>query len=217
MPRTLVKLCGFLDPAEARHALDLGVHWIGLNFHPPSKRYLRPDLTPAFLESFPDRSALVALFVDRPVPEIIHFTTSLGLTTVQLHGQEPPSEVRALQSAGLHVIKAFRIGGQDDLDRMSSWLAEALPDSILLDAFVPGEPGGTGRLIAADLLSSLPPLPVPLILAGGLDPGTVAAAIRLARPWMVDAASGVETSPGRKCPRLVRAFLDSVRSTDRPS
>jgi phosphoribosylanthranilate isomerase len=214
MPPTLVKLCGFLDPAEARHALDLGVHWIGLNFHPPSKRYLRPDLAPAFLESFPERSPFVALFVDRPVPEILQLTTALGLTTVQLHGQETPSEVRALRSAGLHVIKAFRVGGTDDLDRMSSRLAEALPDSILLDAFVPGEPGGTGRLIAADLLASLPPLPSPLILAGGLDPDTVAPAIRLARPWMVDAASGVESSPGRKCPRSVEAFLRSVRAAD---
>ena len=85
-----------------------------------------------------------------------------------------------------------------------------LPDAVLLDAYVPGQAGGTGQTIDAKLLAALPPLP-PVILAGGLTPENVAARIALVRPWMVDVASGVESAPGCKDPARVAAFLRAVR------
>ena len=85
-----------------------------------------------------------------------------------------------------------------------------LPDAVLLDAYVPGQAGGTGQTIDAKLLAALPPLP-PVILAGGLTPENVAARIALVRPWMVDVASGVESAPGCKDPARVDAFLRAVR------
>jgi phosphoribosylanthranilate isomerase len=85
------------------------------------------------------------------------------------------------------------------------------PDALLIDAYVPGLPGGTGAIVAADVLDSMPPLPR-LILAGGLTPENVAARVARVRPWMVDVASGVESSPGRKDPAKVAAFIRAARS-----
>jgi phosphoribosylanthranilate isomerase len=85
------------------------------------------------------------------------------------------------------------------------------PDATLIDAAVPGHQGGTGTLVAEELLDSLPPLPR-LILAGGLHAGNVAERVARVRPWMVDVASGVESSPGRKDPVQVAAFIRAARS-----
>ena len=99
---------------------------------------------------------------------------------------------------------------------MSDYLARAraigrLPDAILIDAYVAGQSGGTGATVASDVLDCIPPLPR-LILAGGLTPENVAAKVALVRPWMVDVASGVESSPGRKDPAKVAAFVKAAQS-----
>jgi phosphoribosylanthranilate isomerase len=96
--------------------------------------------------------------------------------------------------------------------------AEALgrgPDAVLVDAYVPGRAGGTGTAIVDELLSLIPPHPH-LILAGGLTPENVAGRCRAVRPWMVDVASGVESSPGRKDPGKVRRFIQAVKSACDP-
>lgn len=220
--RVRVKVCGLTEPVEARAVADLGVDWIGLNLHPASKRFVSEERAAAIVAALPDRGAAVALFVDRPVGEMLSVVDRLGITVVQLHGEEPVGTVRTLRGRDLTVVRAFRLGSLDDVVRMRRWLAEAraggaAPDAILLDARVTGQVGGTGRAIADEWLEAVwdEPLDVPLILAGGLTPANVAESVRRWRPWMVDVASGVESSPGRKDPRRVLEFIEAVGRVDR--
>jgi len=111
----------------------------------------------------------------------------------------------------LEVIRAFRLGAADSVEQLTAYLRRAdelgcPPDAVLVDAYVAGQPGGTGHAIAPDVLRLLPPLPR-LVLAGGLTPENVGACVARVHPWMVDVASGVESSPGRKDPGRVAAFI----------
>jgi phosphoribosylanthranilate isomerase len=135
--------------------------------------------------------------------------------TIQLHGDESPEDLNALDR--FWIIRAFRLGTADDVDAMKDYLsrAEALgrpPDAVLVDAFVRGQPGGTGMLLAEEVARRIPPVSR-LILAGGLTPDNVAEQVARLRPWMVDVASGVESAPGRKDPAKVAAFIRAARSS----
>lgn len=213
-PGVRVKVCGLTVPAEARAAAEAGADWIGLNFHPPSPRFVDRDRAAAVLAALPATVQAVGLFVNRPPSEVIAVAERLGLGIVQLHGDEPPEDLAAL-GPSLIVVRAFRLGDAAALGRMAAYLARAAalgrpPDAVLVDGYVAGVPGGTGRAIAADLLDQLPPLPR-LILAGGLTPENVAERVARVRPWMVDVAGGVESAPGRKDPARVAAFVRAVR------
>nr|WP_233578387.1 phosphoribosylanthranilate isomerase [Tautonia sociabilis] len=219
-------------PDDARMVAEAGADWIGINFHPPSKRFVPPERAAGLVAAIAGRSEAVGLFVNRPVAEVVAASERAGLTIVQLHGDEPAEDVRDLIAAGYRVVRAFRLGDRSAIDRMEAWLihAEAIgaaPEAVLVDAFVPGQEGGTGHGIGGEVLDALverwnvasvlarhaEPSPAPKrILAGGLTPGTVAGLVRRVRPWMVDVASGVESSPGRKDPEAVRAFINAVRS-----
>ena len=113
------------------------------------------------------------------------------------------------------LIPAFPVGDAAGLARLTRHLDRCralgrLPAAVLIDAHVPGRYGGTGQTAPWHLLADFDP-GVPLLLAGGLTPDTVAEAVRVVRPWGVDVASGVESSPGRKDPEKVRRFLDRAR------
>jgi phosphoribosylanthranilate isomerase len=226
-----VKICGLTDPAEARRVVELGADWVGLNFHPASSRFVSLGRAAEIVAALPNPNAAVALFVDRPVAEILETVDALGIGIVQLHGDEPWDVVRALRDRGLIVVRAFRIGSRVDVASMQSWmndavLKNAVPDAVLFDAKADGSLGGTGAMIPDDLIEqvtkwsadrlhdelgrALKPL---WILAGGLNPGNVVAAVARWRPWMVDVASGVEGAPGRKDLSLVAAFLEQAIAT----
>jgi len=160
-------------------------------------------------------SRIVGLFVNRPPAEVVELADGIGLHTVQLHGDEPPEDLLVL--GRFRIIRAFRLGGPDDIRTMNDYLDRAddlgrPPDAVLVDALIPCVSGGTGTLLADHVLDLLRPLPH-LILAGGLDPQNVADRVARVRPWMVDVASGVEAAPGRKDPVKVAAFVHAVRST----
>ena len=208
-----IKLCGLTRPDEARACALAGADWIGLNFHPASPR--RVDLAAAaeIVAALPPSAEAVGLFVDRPPGEVAELAARLGLKVVQLHGREPPEDVLALRA--LRVVRAFRLGDAEAIARMGRYLRRCdelgqAPEAVLADAFVAGQAGGTGRTIAAGVLALLPPLPR-LILAGGLTPENVAESVARARPWMVDVASGVESSPGRKDTARFAAFVRAAR------
>ena len=225
-----IKVCGVTTPDDARMVAEAGADWVGINFHPPSPRSVDPERARELAESVEGKAEGVGLFVDRPAAEIAAVTKRAGLRIVQLHGNEPADVIRDLRRRGLRVLRAFRLGDVEAVGRMAIWLREAdrlggRPDAVLVDAFVPGRAGGTGRVIddgVLDELARLPdtwgddhaPLP-PLILAGGLTSGNVGELIRRVDPWMVDVASGVESSPGRKDPALVAAFVAAVRGPAR--
>jgi phosphoribosylanthranilate isomerase len=164
--------------------------------------------------ALPSPARAVGLFVDRPASEVADVAAAVGLSAVQLHGNEPPEYLRALDH--LCIIKAFRLGRAADVGAMSDYLVQAgqlgrMPDAVLIDAQVDGIVGGTGTLVADVLLPLLPAFPR-LILAGGLTPENVAERLLRVRPWMADVASGVESSPGRKDLAKVRSFIHAARS-----
>ena len=209
-----VKICGLTHVDEAITCAELGAEWIGLNFHPASPRYVAPEKAAEIVAGLPPSAAVVGVFVDRPAAQVAEIATRVGIRIIQLHGHEPEEDLVALRS--FTIVKAFR------LDRASGWSAVidsiaragALgrsPDAVLVDAYRPGQLGGTGSVVTDEVMDSIPPLPR-LILAGGLTPENIAARVARVRPWMVDVASGVESSPGRKDMDRLRAFILAVRS-----
>ncbi len=211
----LIKVCGLTDPGEAAAVAAAGADYIGLNFHPGSPRYVAPELAAAIVAALPDSTVPVGLFVDRPPAEVAEVAMRVGLRVVQLHGDEPPASLAALSD--LLIVKAFRIGSAEGLAAMQAYLDEAdrigrPPDAVLVDAHVPGLVGGTGRTIDDGVMAGLPGHPR-LILAGGLTPENLRERLAIlgAAPWMVDVASGVESSPGRKDLERVTAFVKAAR------
>lgn len=212
-PPVKIKVCGLTSIRDALVCVSGGADWIGLNLHPGSSRWIEPSLASEIVAALPPSAHAVGLFVDRPTDEVASLADRIGLKTVQLHGNEPPTDLIAL--GHLRIIRAFRLGNTETVSCMLRYLSRSLelgrpPDAVLVDAHVDGQPGGTGHAIASELLDILPPLPN-LILAGGLTPENVAGRIDQVRPWMVDVASGVESSPGRKDPGRVAAFVRAAR------
>jgi len=210
-----IKVCGITSPADALAAQAAGADAVGLNFYARSPRYVSQDSAMRVLSEC-GGLATVGVFVNKPVVEILSVAAELGLSAVQLHGDESPGCIAAL--GGLRAIRARRMGEQGIAaiaeDLLACQAAGRLPDAVLIDAFQPGRYGGTGETVAwADLADHRETLGgVPLILAGGLTPDNVAEAIYAARPAAVDVASGVESSPGVKDHAKVRAFVEAART-----
>jgi phosphoribosylanthranilate isomerase len=214
-----VKVCGLTTVENALACAEAGADWIGLNFHPASPRSISVERAAEIVRALAikNQSTPIGLFVDQTYRELSEVAADAGLLDVQLHGDEPPEillECRRFKPP-LSVVKAFRLADRASVERMKNFLdrAEALgrpPYAILVDAHVPGQPGGTGQLIAMELLEQIPPHPR-LILAGGLTPENVGEYVARVRPWMVDVASGVESSPGVKDIARVRAFVRAAK------
>jgi phosphoribosylanthranilate isomerase len=210
-PGPRVKLCGFTVAAEAAHAAAAGVDFLGLSFWPRSRRAVDPatarDLAAAARAA--GSAQIVGVFVNAAVAEIAATAARVRLDVVQLHGDEPPELVAEVRRAtGLPVWKAVAVASAADVAELARWGA----DAILLDAPSAGR-GGSGVAFdwahARAAVIGHPGLAI--ILAGGLRPGTIAAAIAAVAPWAVDAASGVERAPGQKDPDAVAAFVAAAR------
>jgi phosphoribosylanthranilate isomerase len=208
-----VKICGLTRVEDAVACARLGAEWIGLNFHPGSPRYIAREDAAAIVGALPPSARAVGVFVDRPASEVAAIANGLGIRIVQLHGSEPPEDLAELRT--FEIVRAFRVERASGWSHVAEYLNRAgalgrLPDAVLIDAHVPGQMGGTGALVADDVLDSIPPLPR-LILAGGLTPENVGERAARARPWMVDVASGVESSRGLKDLTRVAAFIGALR------
>lgn len=212
-PRVRVKICGVRTAAELAHAAACGADAVGLNFHPPSPRAVSPAEARALLRHLPPFVEAVGVFVHRPLDGLRDLLHDLGgVRTVQVHGGEP----EVIDARPYRYVPAFQIRDEGDLARLDAYLARcraagALPAAVLLDGHAAGLHGGTGRTAPWGLLAGYRP-GVPVVLAGGLTPGNVAEAVRAVRPYAVDVASGVESSPGVKCPEAVRAFVEAARA-----
>ena len=224
-----VKICGVTVPADAALAAAAGADAIGINFVAGSPRRADAAAARAVAAAAPAGLLVVGVFAGLPPGEIIAIAHDVGLGAVQLHGHlfgagpdvDPPETCAAVAAAGVPVVRAVRLG-PDGLAEARRWIAAAAtlgapPALAIVDAVPPrgvraGALGGTGARVDWHALASEPPLGLPWALAGGLDPANVAAAIRVTGAAAVDVASGVESSPGRKDPERVRAFVAAARA-----
>jgi phosphoribosylanthranilate isomerase len=207
-PRLRIKICGVTTVEDARTAALLGADALGLNFWEGSKRHITPITAQDILRELPPFVEPVALYVNQPLKAVFQALNALGrVRTFQWYGTQ-----RELCDAyPFQMIPAFSVRDATSLAEITRFLDAArgmgkAPAAVLVDAHVPGQPGGTGQRAPWDLLAEFKP-PEPLILAGGLTPANVAQAIRLVRPYAVDVASGVESAPGHKDPELMRRFI----------
>ncbi len=202
-----------VDVDQAVACAHSGADWLGLNFHRPSPRYVEPERAADIAAALPPSTRPIGVFVNQPIERVREVARAVGLWGVQLHGDETPADAARL--ADLRVIKAFRLGSLADWPRVTAFIHDALDlgvalEGVLVDAYVPGQAGGTGQTVPDELLDLIAGTPR-LILAGGLNPGNVARLVARVRPLVVDVASGVESAPGRKDLAKVAAFVRAVR------
>jgi phosphoribosylanthranilate isomerase len=217
---TVVKICGVTTLEDALAAAQAGADMIGLNFYPPSPRYLTPeDATPiveglrvALGEACP---TLGGVFANDPPEQVRAIRRRVGLDFVQLSGDEPVSDLALL---GGYSVKALRPRDKDEALALvrryhpHAPRADNLP-ALLLDAYHPDLYGGTGEQASIEVAAAVMAVTSRLMLAGGLTPENVAERVRAIRPWGVDVASGVEgTVKGRKDADRMRAFVEAVRA-----
>jgi phosphoribosylanthranilate isomerase len=210
-----IKVCGVTSVEDAQLAVRAGADAIGLNFYSGSKRFVTPDRAKAIVNSLPPSITKVGVFVNHSADEVEFAMQQVGLDLLQFHGVETPEFIS--QFSGIRVMRAFRWKG--DGKSIEDFLSECavsrgVPSRILLDSDVAGQFGGSGA--TADWAAIRNWIrqwkdPVSLVLAGGLTPSNVEAAIGAVLPDAVDTASGVESSLGRKDLQLCEAFVAAAR------
>ena len=204
---TRIKICGVTNPADALAAVEAGADFLGLNFSEHSPRRITLSQAKAIAEALPGFGGLTGVFVEHSWDEIAAINAESNLANCQFYSNPWPTE--AFTPAAL--IPAFRVKSREDLQNIRALLARNnSPQMIVIDSFVHGAMGGTGHKAPWDLLAGQD-FGLPVILAGGLTPENVAAAIRIVKPWGVDVASGVESAPGRKDIAKLKAFVAAVR------
>jgi len=209
---TRVKICGITRLEDAELAASLGAWALGFILWPGSSRYVEEAVAAGIARRVRRQAELVGVFVNPTLDEVAHAVDAIGLTHVQLHGEEGPAfATETARRTGAKVIKAARVAGLADLQSLERFRT----DLHLLDASVAGARGGTGRSwdwsLAAQRRSK-----IPMVLSGGLTPENVAEGIAALHPYAVDVASGVEAEPGIKDPAKLEAFL-AVASPARAS
>ncbi|HWE94450.1 MAG TPA: phosphoribosylanthranilate isomerase [Tepidisphaeraceae bacterium] len=215
--RTRIKICGITRVEDAVAAARAGADAVGMVFYKPAPRCITLERAREILAILPPFVTPVGLFVDAPVGEVSQAARNLGLRHIQLHGHEDAPVLRALD--GFTILKAVRVDRQTFRAELDGWRREIARGGldhlrgILLETA--GAPGGTGAANDWEFVKSCQAegafggLP-PIIAAGGLNPGNVAAVVRDVRPWAVDVSSGVEASKGVKSPEKIAAFVEAV-------
>lgn len=192
-----VKICGITRAEDAELAVELGASAIGLIFWPGSPRYIEPAAAKKIVRSLASDVAAIGVFVDQPAAEVSQIADEVGLTAIQLHGDESPDYCGQIRG---QLIKAIRLNGPYPINEYSQQIL------ILLDADDKNRRGGTGRTIDWIVASGVAEMR-PTILSGGLNPGNVADAIATVQPYGIDVSSGVEASPGIKDAGRMRQFF----------
>ena len=207
MPRTpnvKVKICGITNWPDARRAVEAGADFLGFNFYPGSPRYVTPSNARRIVRKLPKGIASVGVFVNETEETILDIARTVGLGRLQLHGDESPALVSRL-SRKFPVMKALRVRKSF---RPSQLARFKRAQAFLLDGFDAKLWGGTGKVFDWSLAAKTHGNGrTRIFLAGGITPENVAEAIRAARPYAVDVCSGVESKPGKKDPKRMRAFM----------
>ena len=201
---TKIKICGIKTVNDALAAMEAGAEMLGFNFYPKSPRYIGVGQCRDIMSVMRKYGHItyVGVFVNASVAEIRATMDTCALTLAQLHGDETSETLNSLYG---RAFKAFR----DIPQSMNGFAREEAP-AFLVDASVKGAYGGTGVTADWSHAASLAKH-YPILLAGGLTPENVAQAVQLVRPWGVDVASGVESSPGVKDANKMKAFVQAVK------
>lgn len=204
---TRVKICGITNLADAQAAVAAGADALGFNFYERSPRHLTVPAAAEISRQLPPFVMRAGVFVNAPEDLVLRAIGECSLSLLQFHGDEPPEFCTQF---GLMSMKAFRIRDAASLQELSKYQT----DAYLLDAYSPETPGGTGETFNWDLAIEAQKFGKPIFLAGGLTPENVAVAVRKVRPFGVDVASGVESSPGKKDHQKVKDYIAAVRSVE---
>jgi phosphoribosylanthranilate isomerase len=209
MKRVFVKICGITSEDDARLAADAGADAVGFVFWPGSPRRVDATTARRIAKALPPSVVRVGVFVDASHEDLLRAADEAGLDLLQLHGSEP---LEALVDLPRRVLKAVRVGR--DFAPHTALQYEGRAAGLLLDTHCDRTPGGTGETFDWSLVREVRRKASFVVLAGGLRPENVKAALEAVRPDGVDVSSGVEAVPGRKDPARVRAFVDAVRSVE---
>lgn len=203
----IVKICGITTLVDAIAAVDAGADMLGFNFYEPSSRYITPQSCVKIISALKSsgRSVInVAVFVNRSPENVRKILSDCSLDLAQLHGDESPENLAAL---GNLAFKAIRPSDHSTAQQaLDEYVHRNQSPHMLIDAHHKSMYGGTGKTSNWEIAQRLG-AQVPILLAGGLNPNNVAEAIQNVRPWGVDVASGVESSPGIKDHAKITAFI----------
>jgi phosphoribosylanthranilate isomerase len=209
--RTRVKMCGTTRPEDALAAVRYGVDALGFIFYAKSPRYISPADAAEIIKKLPPLIDRVGVFVNAPIEEVVA-AAGAGLSYLQLHGNESVEyclDIRQrLPFCG--IIKAFRVGEESRREDFTPY--NECADAFLLDTYVQGAKGGTGKVFDWSIIDRLK-LQRPVFLAGGLSSENVVSAIREVQPFAVDINSGVESQPGIKDHARLAELLQLVFQT----
>jgi len=206
LSRTRVKICGITSVEDAIQAVEAGADAIGLVFYPSSPRAVSVEQAASIVQSLPAFVASVALFVDA-APEVVQNVIDVVKPDLlQFHGDESPEYC---QGFACNYIKAVRVKSDTNLIQYTEHYA--LAKGLLLDTYTKGVPGGTGQVFDWHLIPK--DLPLPVILAGGLNADNISTAIKLVNPFGVDVSGGVERTKGVKDPGKINKFVQQVNQS----
>lgn len=203
--RTRIKICGITSIEMAQVAIEAGADAIGLVHAESSPRFLRPQQADSIARMLPPNVPTVSVYCNHALEDVLAWSAGL----VQLHGDEDEAYLSRLrrEAEGWRIIRGFAF----HRDEVQRWNDCADVDMLLIE----GDAAGRGKSFAHDELAELMPrITKPVILAGGLTPKNVGAAIRAVLPFAVDVSSGVESSRGVKDAALIREFCEAVHQAD---
>lgn len=203
MTAVRVKICGFTRESDVRAAVAAGADALGFVFAPRSKRVLTIPRAAELVTGVPAFVSRVGLFMDQDYEAVARILDQVPLNLLQFHGAEDAAFCRRF---GLPYIKAVSMDSDRAVERAGQEYTDA--SALLLDSHPAGGVGGTGMVFDWSLISQSS---LPLVLAGGLEPGNVRQAIERLKPWAVDVSSGVETAPGIKSEALMREFIKEAK------
>jgi phosphoribosylanthranilate isomerase len=210
---TRVKICGLTNLADAEAAAGLGAWALGMIFHDASPRACSPAEAARISTALRRRAEICGVFVNAPLDTLAAAADEIGLSMLQLHGDEGPAFcAEAARRTGAKVIRAKQVSGPGDIRDIERYHV----DYHLLDARSRRSPdlrGGTGETFDWELIAARRSK-VPLILSGGIDAENAAAAIAACRPFALDSASGTESAPGHKDAGRMAALFAAVHAAD---
>lgn len=200
-----VKICGITSLEDALAALDAGADLLGFNFYTKSPRYIDPQDALLIFEQLPSNIPRVGVFVNEDMERVLSLAIELEFDYLQFHGDETSEQLNEL---GRPWFKALRPKSKEDLNVIAEYDCEW----ILIDASAAGVYGGSGELANWDLAKLAKQFGKKLILAGGLNEKNVHQAVHQVEPFMIDVASGVESSPGKKSAELMQKFIQRAKT-----